>query len=135
MTGILRIIEEVVHLEGLAMFEDVFWPGPGAAPAGPEDQDVFALVEFGRSVVTWNRGAAEEARYTIAKGVFPATTAFLEEHPRANELVTERTAVKLGELEIPRSHRAWHGGILKSCSLVVFRRRVRLGDLQPGAVA
>lgn len=88
--------EQIVYLEGCAMFRDIFWKSPeeltraraittapaGTArelniadflrrmehcPPGDRSKDEFALVERGRSVVYWLRGRADEARYTVRR--------------------------------------------------------------------
>jgi len=101
------------------MFVDIHWTEDGDPPPGPEQDDIFALTENGRSVITWTRGNAAEARFTLAATFSPGVSRFLGVVPRPGELIPAHAADKLSRLETERSRGWWVGGHFKSMKRLV----------------
>lgn len=135
-----RLVDEVVHLEAVAMFEHVFrgveaeklrrqgYTIPKGGGPGDPAEDEFALTEAGHSAVCWTRGRPDEARYTgtpdTQARAFPAVQAFLGVELRPGERVPVHVAEKLRRLEVARN-REWFGASFRCIKREVFRRKVR----------
>jgi hypothetical protein len=138
------VITEYVHVEGVAMFEDVFrlaalaslrskgWSVPDGGGVGDPQGDHFALTERGMSVVWWQRGRSHEAYFTGIKheqdgpSMFGACEEYLGIKVDPGERLPAHLWPRLARLE--QGRRSWDcsGGAVRCCKREVFRRQVRV---------
>lgn len=142
------VVPEYVHVEGCAMFEDVFrmeaglklakdgWRIPTSGGPGDPAEDHFALTERDRSVVWWSRGRSHEAYFTglkrepsgkdVPHAVFGAVEEYLGVAVEPGEPVPEDLWSRLARLEHGRSSWEWSGGAIRCFKREVYRRQVRV---------
>ena len=141
------VITEYVHVEGVAMFEDVFrlaalaglrskgWEVPDGGGTGDPRGDHFALTERGMSAVFWTRGCSDRAYFTGLKrrpsDAGPATTfgaceEYLGVKVDPGERLPEHLWPRLARLEQGRRYWEWSGGAVRCFKREVFRRQVRV---------